>query len=152
MKRAYIFLLILLSIILTGCNKDNESNKVDSILLGTWVEGPDSPYYTIEERFVYVFYENGECTEYVINEKYGRVNRYELYYKLNTKNMVLTLSDKKSGNTFFRIIKFSDNNTTLILYDGFFEGDGYNENNLPIDDEYFKDIDFIFHKGVYPIN
>lgn len=152
MKRAYIFLLILLSIILTGCNKDNESNKVDSILLGTWVEGPDSPYYTIEERFVYAFYENGECTEYVINEKYGRVNRYELYYKLNTKNMVLTMSDKKSGNTDFRVIKFSDNNKTLIFYDGFSEGKGYNENNLPVDDEYFKEIDFIFHKGEYPIN
>ena len=73
MRRTYILLIFLSFIILTACDKDDESQKVDSILLGTWVEGPDSPYYTKKEIIVYVFNGNGECTEYVINEVSGKV-------------------------------------------------------------------------------
>lgn len=150
MRSTFKFLILLLSIIFSGCNNDEEENKVNSMLVGTWVEGPDSPYYSRDEIFVYVFSENGECTEYVINEVSGRINRYEKYYKMNTKNMVLALTDKKSGKTWFKVIEFSDNNKTLIFYNGFSEDGGYNENNPPMDEEYYNDIDLIFHKGDYP--
>ena len=152
MRRTYILLIFLSFIILSACDKDDESQKVDSILLGTWVEGPDSPYYTKKEIIVYVFNGNGECTEYVINEVSGKVYREEFHYKLNTKNMVLTLSSTELDITYSMVVKFSDNNKTLIFYNSFREGDGYDENNPPIDDEYYDDIDFIFHKGEYPIN
>lgn len=151
MRSTYIFLILLLSIIFSGCNNDEEEeNKVNSMLVGTWFEGPDSPYFTIKERFVYVFSENGECTEYVIDEVRGKADRDEFYYKLNTKNMVLTLTEKESGETWFKVIKLSDNNNTLIFYNGFGEDEGYNENNPPMDEEYYNDIDLIFHKGDYP--
>lgn len=152
MRRTYILLLFLSFFILAACDKEDESSKAGSILIGTWVEGPDSPYYTKKEIIVYVFNENGECTEYVINEVSGKVYREELYYKLNTKNMLLTLYNVESERSYYHIVKFSDNNKTLIFYESFIGSEGYDENNLPIDDKYYNDIDFIFHKGEYPIN
>ena len=66
--------------------------------------------------------------------------------------MLLTLYNTESERSYYRIVKFSDNNKTLIFYESFIDSEGYNENNLPIDDKYYNDIDFIFHKGEYPIN
>lgn len=152
----YLLYIITTILICSSCSKDNDIDNQSSILLGTWIEGKDSPYYSSQEILVYVFKENGECTEYVTNENGGKVGKFDFYYEFNPKNRVLKLTSKKAGYTYYTVIKFIDNNTVIFYDDDFLEDNGYSEENLPVDDKHYNenynDINCILHKGEYPLN
>lgn len=157
----YLLYIIIPLFVLTACEKDKETKKNNSAskLIGTWVESEKSPWYNDFEKFIFIFKENGECIEYTIEHK-GNVLEYKCFYTFNPQNGVLTLSsgDDSHEPYFYHVIKFIDDNTIIFYDSDFLKENGYDKDNLPVDDKHYMEedneyhISFIFQRGEFPLN
>lgn len=157
----YLLYFTIALFVLNACEKekDNETNKSASKLIGTWVEGKDSPWYSDGERIIITFKENGECIEYTIEHK-GNILEHKCFYTFNPQNGVLTLSsgDDSREPYFYHVIKFIDDDKIIFYDSDFLKENGFDKDNLPVDDKHYKEelnnyhINFILHRGEFPVN
>lgn len=120
----HTFFVIFLVLLFSACNKDKGTNDSKSILIGTWVESQETS--TAKEKFMWVFREDGTCTEYNIASGKPR-DRFHYNYELDAKDLILSLSD--DNGTFKVKIDFRGDDTLIFYGDDFFE-DGWDYSNI----------------------